>query len=45
MQPTWEVIVQPQSPIPLSSLEITVEQGERFSLMEDNPVLYGKVLS
>ncbi|GEM_PF-3408634 len=45
MQPTWEVIVQPQGPIPLSSLEIVIARGESFSLPTDNPILYQEVIS
>lgn len=44
MEPTWEVIVKPSQPIPLSDLEIRVAQGEPFDLAEQHSDVYARVL-
>ncbi|MDO8657036.1 MAG: hypothetical protein Q7K45_07405 [Nanoarchaeota archaeon] len=41
---TWETIVEPVQPIPLSELELKITEGDAFTLGQKRPQLYAEVL-
>ncbi len=44
LQKTWETIVAPAEPVPLSNLEVIVTEGDLFTLGSKRPALYEEVL-